>query len=93
MFISKQDFFSNIGGIIGLCMGVSIISVMEMIYFFTIWMFFKKKEMSDEEPKENDHYAQTIQMKMAHQQNEIQRKFQVKVIPVRTSQPNNMIKY
>ena len=30
------DFFSNIGGLLGLCMGVSALSVVELAYFFTL---------------------------------------------------------
>jgi amiloride-sensitive sodium channel len=34
------DFFSNIGGLLGLCMGFSALSVVEFIYFFTLRLFF-----------------------------------------------------
>ena len=33
------DFFSNIGGLLGLCMGFSALSAAEAIYFFTLRLF------------------------------------------------------
>ena len=30
------DFFSNVGGLLGLCMGVSALSVVELVYFVTL---------------------------------------------------------
>ena len=33
------DFFSNVGGILGLCMGISCISGIELIYWFAVRMF------------------------------------------------------
>ena len=35
--------FSNIGGLLGLCMGVSAISFVELIYFFTVKLFSSSK--------------------------------------------------
>jgi Amiloride-sensitive sodium channel len=34
-------FLANCGGLFGLCLGISIISVLEIFYFFTIRLFFK----------------------------------------------------
>ena len=34
------DFFSNIGGLLGLCLGFSAVSAIEFFYFFTIRMFY-----------------------------------------------------
>ena len=47
-FISNQrgelykfiDFLANIGGLMGLCLGVSLISVLEFLYFFTARFYF-----------------------------------------------------
>ena len=39
-FFSFVDFFSNVGGLIGLCMGVSAISVVEAVYFLTMRVVF-----------------------------------------------------
>ena len=33
------DFISNLGGICGLCLGISFISVTELLYWFTIRLF------------------------------------------------------
>ena len=33
------DFISNLGGICGLCLGVSFISVIELVYWFTLRLF------------------------------------------------------
>ncbi len=30
------DFFSNVGGLLGLCLGFSALSLIEFIYFFTL---------------------------------------------------------
>lgn len=34
------DFVANIGGLLGLCMGLSTISLMEIIYFFTARFYY-----------------------------------------------------
>ncbi len=34
------DLFSNIGGLMGLCMGFSALSAVEVLYFFTMRLFF-----------------------------------------------------
>ncbi len=34
------DFFSNIGGLLGLCMGISSLSLVEIFYFFVIRLGF-----------------------------------------------------
>jgi amiloride-sensitive sodium channel len=34
------DFFSNIGGLLGLCMGFSALSLVEFVYFFSLRLFF-----------------------------------------------------
>ena len=39
IFTSEIDFISNMGGILGLCMGISFISGFELVYWFTIKMF------------------------------------------------------
>ena len=33
------DFISSLGGICGLCLGVSFISVVELLYWFTLRLF------------------------------------------------------
>ena len=33
------DFISSLGGICGLCLGVSFISVIELVYWFTLRLF------------------------------------------------------
>ena len=37
---SAIDFIANIGGLLGLCMGVSIISGLELFYFFTARLYY-----------------------------------------------------
>ena len=47
-FITKErdelytivDFVANIGGLLGLCMGLSTISLMEIVYFFTARFYY-----------------------------------------------------
>ncbi len=36
------DLFSNIGGLMGLCMGLSALSVVEFIYFFSMRIYFNR---------------------------------------------------
>ncbi len=36
------DLFSNIGGLMGLCCGLSALSVVEVIYFFSIRLYFNR---------------------------------------------------
>ena len=33
------DFISSLGGICGLCLGISFISVIEIVYWFTLRLF------------------------------------------------------
>ena len=37
---TATDFLANIGGLMGLCLGISAMSVLEFIYFFTARLFF-----------------------------------------------------
>jgi hypothetical protein len=39
----QTDFFGNCGGLLGLFLGVSVISLLEIVYFFTIRLFFNLK--------------------------------------------------
>ena len=34
------DFLANIGGLMGLCLGISTISILEFIYFFTARLYY-----------------------------------------------------
>ncbi len=43
------DFISNIGGLLGLCMGFSALSAIEAIYFFTMRLFLNIKLPRKEE--------------------------------------------
>ena len=46
---SIVDFFSNIGGLMGLCCGLSILSVVELGYFFTLRLFYNVRMDREEE--------------------------------------------
>ena len=37
---TATDFLANIGGLMGLCLGISAMSVLEFLYFFTARLFF-----------------------------------------------------
>jgi hypothetical protein len=37
-----MDFFSSIGGLLGLCVGISAISVVEFVYYFCVRPAAKK---------------------------------------------------
>ena len=41
------DFISSLGGICGLCLGISFISVAELVYWFTIRLFRRLLGKSD----------------------------------------------
>ncbi|XP_055306473.1 pickpocket protein 28-like [Sitodiplosis mosellana] len=43
-FRSLEDFLASSGGIFGLLMGASLLSVVELIYYFTLRIFFMKNE-------------------------------------------------
>ncbi len=45
------DLFSNVGGLLGLCMGFSFLSVIEIFYFLCCGILFAKT--SDPEPVAN----------------------------------------
>ena len=34
------DFLANIGGLMGLCLGISTMSILEFIYFFTARLYY-----------------------------------------------------
>lgn len=46
-------FSGNFGGICGLFVGFSLISIVEFVYFFTLRLFYVVKNTKDENSKEN----------------------------------------
>lgn len=44
----QTDFLANCGGLLGLFMGVSILSLVEVLYFFTIRVWFHVKKLKEE---------------------------------------------
>jgi uncharacterized membrane protein len=46
-------FSGNFGGICGLFVGFSLISIVEFVYFFTLRLFFVVRSTKDENPKDN----------------------------------------
>lgn len=50
---SLSEFFSSCGGSLGLFLGVSIFSVMELIYFCTVRMYLHSKRSVREQSPEN----------------------------------------
>lgn len=45
---SDTDFLAICGGILGLCLGVSALSIIEFIYFATLRMFWSLRELKSE---------------------------------------------
>ena len=45
--ISTTTFLSNIGGLLGLCQGFSIISLIEILYFIILWICKKVEKTKD----------------------------------------------
>lgn len=43
----KTDFVANCGGLLGLFMGVSILSIVEIVYFCTIRLLYRLKDHRD----------------------------------------------
>ncbi len=43
--MSIIDFLSQVGGILGLCVGISLISAMEFVYWMSVKMIRRIKEM------------------------------------------------
>lgn len=60
--MTVTSFVANVGGLLGLCMGFSLVSVVEMVYFvikekicsFFVSMFGKKKHKSAEAPEDRE---------------------------------------
>ena len=49
-----EDLVSNIGGLMGLCLGFSLLSVVEFIYFFTLrWAVLLCRRKPEENPESN----------------------------------------
>jgi len=46
-------FSGNFGGICGLFVGFSLISIVEFVYFFTLRLFFVVRNTEDENSKDN----------------------------------------
>jgi amiloride-sensitive sodium channel len=46
-------FSGNFGGICGLFVGFSLISIVEFVYFFTLRLFFVVRSTKDENTKDN----------------------------------------
>jgi Amiloride-sensitive sodium channel len=52
-FLSQQrnelhgniDFLANCGGLLGLCLGMSVLSLLEIVYFCTIHFWFDRRKM------------------------------------------------
>ena len=43
------DFLANIGGLMGLCLGISTMSILEFIYFFTARLYYNVTTPRSEE--------------------------------------------
>ena len=41
--ISSATLFSNVGGVMGLCLGFSVLSGVEIIYFIIMWIVWKTR--------------------------------------------------
>ncbi|KAG4078352.1 hypothetical protein HA402_013062 [Bradysia odoriphaga] len=50
---SLSEFFSNIGGSLGLLLGVSMFSIVELIYFCTVRLYFHSKRSGRKRRSEN----------------------------------------
>lgn len=42
------DFLANCGGLLGLFMGVSLLSIVEIVYYLTIRLFYHRKSPNGE---------------------------------------------
>lgn len=50
----QTDFLANAGGLLGLFMGVSILSLVEVVYFFTLRVYYRaRKYRQDRSAKVN----------------------------------------
>lgn len=52
-FIGFTDFLSNIGGLLGLFMGFSVISLVEIVYFLSFRHYFVRKRNRKQKEKDN----------------------------------------
>lgn len=47
---TMSDFISSCGGLFGLFMGASVLSIVEMVYYFTLRLYFKLKRRQTVQP-------------------------------------------
>lgn len=59
-FNSITNFFANAGGLFGLFMGASLLSFFELIYYFTLRIFFsRRKEHKIQQTQQIEHENQS----------------------------------
>lgn len=84
--IGFTEFLSNVGGLLGLFMGFSLISLAEVIYFITLRpLFAKRKEKQDRAKQDNfirDRHFNTVYNNLVP--NFLQLLFTLFHLPVRT---------
>lgn len=44
----QTDFLANAGGLLGLFMGVSILSLVEVLYFFTLRVYYRLRKFRED---------------------------------------------
>lgn len=47
---TMSDFISSCGGLLGLFMGASVLSIVEVVYYFTLRLYFKLKRRQTVQP-------------------------------------------
>ena len=65
---SMNDFLSDCGGILGLFMGVSFVSVIELIYYFTLRLACNRKTFNETINPIDETPGKEIKMNVNHQQ-------------------------
>lgn len=50
--LTMSEFISNCGSLLGLTMGISVLSIVEMIYYFTLRFYCKWKQQKKVQPTE-----------------------------------------
>ena len=62
--MSSTTFLSNVGGLLGLCLGFSVLSLVEIIYFIILWLNTRGKQIKNVKPRQQEGIVHVATIKM-----------------------------